>query len=568
MPHTRAVPTFLLAALLGVVLANPVAAQWNSNGNAVCVYAGEQSYPAAAADGTGGAFVVWVDYRSGASSLYAQRITSTGTIASGWPAGGVPLCVAAGDQRSPLVLPDGAGGVFVAWEDDRAGAADPNLYLQRLTVTGALATGWTADGLAVCAAAGTQRGVALAVEGGSAIVAWEDDRNGASNDVYAQRVSAAGAILWAPDGTPVCATPGNQTLPSVVGDRSGGAVLAWQDTRNGLADIYAQRLDASGAALWLSGGIALCGAANDQISPHLVADGVGGAIATWDDYRAGNSDVYAQRLNASGTVLWTAGGVVLCSNIAEQYCSPPVGDGAGGAIVPWNDFRSGPGNLYAQRVTASGAIATGWTPNGVAICTAGDVSDPVAAPDGLGGAFFVWDDARAGPSALDLYGVRLTSSGSVGSGWTAGGTLLCNAANNQLRPTLSADGNGSAIVSWYDDRNLNFDIYAKRMAAGGVTLDAPLAELEGLALTAAPNPMRTTATLRFRLAATATVRLDVLDLAGRVVRVLLGPAGLAAGPHEIAWDGRDTAGAPAPAGLYFVRLLGPAPEVQRLTLLR
>jgi hypothetical protein len=33
-------------------------------------------------------------------------------------------------------------------------------------------------------------------------------------------------------------------------DGSGGAVIAWQDTRNGNNDIYAQRVSASGSGVW------------------------------------------------------------------------------------------------------------------------------------------------------------------------------------------------------------------------------------------------------------------------------------------------------------------------------
>ena len=44
----------------------------------------------------------------------------------------------------------------------------------------------------------------------------------------------------------------------------------------------------------------------------------------------------------------------------------------------------------------------------------------------------------------------------------------------------------------------------------------------------------------------------VIDAAGRAVRTLLAPAELPAGVHTLAWDGSDDAGAPTPAGLYFV----------------
>lgn len=61
--------------------------------------------------------------------------------------------------------------------------------------------------------------------------------------------------------TAVCNAVGTQTLHQVVPDGMGGAVVAWQDLRNGVDyDIYAQRMDAYGNMLWASNGILICGA--------------------------------------------------------------------------------------------------------------------------------------------------------------------------------------------------------------------------------------------------------------------------------------------------------------------
>jgi flagellar hook assembly protein FlgD len=65
-----------------------------------------------------------------------------------------------------------------------------------------------------------------------------------------------------------------------------------------------------------------------------------------------------------------------------------------------------------------------------------------------------------------------------------------------------------------------------------------------------------------------SVRLRVFDVAGRVVATLAeGP--LAAGEHPFRWNGRDDRAAPAPAGLYFVRLDAPGiHERQKLVRVR
>jgi iron transport multicopper oxidase len=68
-----------------------------------------------------------------------------------------------------------------------------------------------------------------------------------------------------------------------------------------------------------------------------------------------------------------------------------------------------------------------------------------------------------------------------------------------------------------------------------------------------PNPFVGGTALELALARDGTARLTVYDVNGRRVRSLV-DATLAAGSRRVAWDGRDDAGAPAPAGLYLVRL--------------
>jgi hypothetical protein len=72
-----------------------------------------------------------------------------------------------------------------------------------------------------------------------------------------------------------------------------------------------------------------------------------------------------------------------------------------------------------------------------------------------------------------------------------------------------------------------------------------------------PNPFRDALALRFGLARRERASVSVHDVAGRLVRVLADRE-LAAGEHALAWDGRDSRGSAAPAGLYWVRLRTPS----------
>ncbi|MBM4202048.1 MAG: hypothetical protein FJ189_12290, partial [Gammaproteobacteria bacterium] len=97
-----------------------------------------------------------------------------------------------------MLVADGAGGAIIAWRDDRNGNLD--VYATRVGPSGDSL--WPPCGVAVCTAAYVQGNVAIAPDGvGGAIVTWDDGRSLGefASDIYAQRLSAAGQPLWAPD---------------------------------------------------------------------------------------------------------------------------------------------------------------------------------------------------------------------------------------------------------------------------------------------------------------------------------------------------------------------------------
>lgn len=75
-------------------------------------------------------------------------------------------------------------------------------------------------------------------------------------------------------------------------------------------------------------------------------------------------------------------------------------------------------------------------------------------------------------------------------------------------------------------------------------------------LPATPNPFNPTTVIPFELAHHGPVHLSVINVLGQSVRVLL-DASMPAGPHAIAWDGRDEAGLAQASGVYYYRLRTP-----------
>jgi len=110
---------------------------------------------------------------------------------------------------------------------------------------------WTTDGIAVSTSPGDQLAPAIDTDGaGGAIISWFDFTVGVGSDIYSQHVDSSGAIQWGMPGAPVSTQPGLQSLPAITADGSGGAIIAWQDFRSGIdQDIYAARLLPNGAAI-------------------------------------------------------------------------------------------------------------------------------------------------------------------------------------------------------------------------------------------------------------------------------------------------------------------------------
>ncbi len=89
------------------------------------------------------------------------------------------------------------------------------------------------------------------------------------------------------------------------------------------------------------------------------------------------------------------------------------------------------------------------------------------------------------------------------------------------------------------------------------------------ALTAVPNPFNPRTELAFELDRPGNVRLDIFDARGRLVRRLVRGEVLEAGRHEVVWDGRDSSGQTAAAGVYLARLrAGNVLDTRRMTLVK
>lgn len=518
------------------------------------------------------------------------------SVARAWPPGAVPLCAATGEQIDLVAVSDGAGGVYAAWSDQRSG--DYDVYVQHLDASGEPAAGYPFDGQLVGGGSGTQRAPRLALDAdGECWIVWQDTflavlRRAklpptlppayvATPVTMTRPVPATASvaicavspgqlfIFFAPGGSGsgvlMVKSIGGPNDPTTMGlgsgdasscgsvcaipDGAGGALVAWQRTKNSVIDLAVQRVSPGPviASGWPTNGAVLCSAVGAQESPAIVPDGEGGLFATWADRRSGNSDIYLTRLSPSGATPsdWLLNGIAVSTATGTQSMPQLTRVGSGGVLLVWEDSRMASTDIYAAGWSSTGVRDPGWPTNGGPVSAATNIQlTPVIAPSTDGSAYLAWVTLQGGV-AFDVAVARASSHG--GSAPAPNGLLVSTAINDQVGPVLVPGIANDAIVLWQDFRDGAADLYAQHITLGA-PLDAPGPGESAAALRLWPQPARgSVARVDFTLADDSPATLTLLDVTGRVVGDKQSIRG--AGPHT------RTLGSIALApGLYLVRL--------------
>jgi hypothetical protein len=524
-----------------VLASGVVAPGWPANGQVACSAVRPQCFPVIATDGAHGAIMSWLDQRNGTfcygdtcGDIYAQHIFASGAVDPAWPADGSAVCTVSTD-KNVTIASDGAGGAIVVWGDSRfvsqpdcspaCSGYGSSIYAQHVLAVGQVDPTWPAGGRQVDMIGCCNwmvRPKVVADGAGSAVVVYEGIfmRGLDATGVIVRVVRASGEIGPPAElGDLAPAQLGVQEHPAIAPDGAGGAYVAWQsyfpDT-----GLRAQHALASGAVDpgWPAAGSLLCAAATQPRKPAVTADGQGGALVAWEDYRNGpTSQIYVQHVFGSGSLDPVC--PVNGHNVSNGTGSVPqiVGDGAGGATVAWEC-----GDIYAARLL-------GPFPTDVlaSLVSADATTERVRLEWSLGSA--------AGVSAA-VY--RRTEQ----SDWT-------------LMGTVTTEGTGRVIFVDHDIKSgtryayrLGFTENGRELFAGETWVDVPVALVFAL-YGSRPNPSPGALSVSLSLAVARPATLELLDVSGR--RIVSREVGsLGAGSHVV----KLTPGRPLPSGIYLLRL--------------
>ena len=464
--------------------------------------------PVAVATDSGGVLVLFADTRFVGRGVYAVRLRPDGSLYPGWPVDGR---LVAGDvfDLSLAACSDGAGGAYVARKRSPTSASE-NVTVTRMTKDGAIASGWTAGGVVIGSDEIVQGFTLEADPSGGAVFTVRLYFNGASADLqYARggRVSPLGVLA------------SSAVLPG-----------------------------------WRSQGFAA-----GVVASLAIADGNGGLFAAWNDAPA--PEFYAQHWGDVGGPQWP-------DSLPGPHMDALVRDGEGGVYLVGR-VKQDLNHLAVQRRDAGGGVHTGWNASGFA------VADPQALAHvtavrwasalGNGGVLVVWSEIRGGSgTGFDVRALHVRKDARLDPHWPGGGLAVCDVAGNQTTVVASERG----VIAWIDSRNAGTtgtDLWASQVTEPGLVGVPPItgpARATRLAIRSVfPNPATYGVRVTLALAAGEPLRVDLVDLRGRVVR----SHGVTPGGEEARVE-VSTRG--LPAGLYWVRAVqGEVATSARVTVL-
>jgi sugar lactone lactonase YvrE len=372
-----------------------------------------------------------------------------------------------------------------------------------------------------------------------------------------------------------------------------------------------------GIAVDASGNVYVADRINHRIQKFT---GNGAYLTQWGSYGAGDGQFDIP----SGIAVDASGNVYVTDFSSHFFFSHRIQKftGNGAYLAKWGSYGAGDGqfnyptevttdgfgNVYVaeagnNRIQKFGCPSGGTFPSCRAITSAGILFDTRYATDASG-----IPDPPGTPVYFDVTTVTLTKEPGVAffisgrpdalAGWICDDKLFVESNDAGLGFDGIIDGNfpkcvpleqvlgtvpprnitrylpdGTNCVTFRladTQRNIlgNTAIYLVKTTTVGVENGRPLPSTVAL-LPPHPNPMRSAANIEFELPTRQKARVEVVDVAGRVVRRLVGGQDFSAGSHLLQWDGLDDAARPAPTGIYTVRLIaGPQTTTRRIALVR
>ncbi len=251
--------------------------------------------PSVLADDSGGVYVFWIESSGSRGKILSQHYDRTGRAL--W--GKKPILVTDNNLNVITFTAINAGrDIYIAYQILKKTKA---VYHQLINPGGKLL--WGKNGKVCSVRESIQSMPQMITSGNSLILSWTNEINNDRN-IYIQKYDRTGKPQWATGGLPVIRMNGDQFGQRLIPDEHNGAIISWLDRRTAsvTGNIYSQRVSAEGRLMWDSTGIAIGSYFNTPKSYlNLLPDGNGGSIAVFKEKRNSRNGLYVQKIFSTGT---------------------------------------------------------------------------------------------------------------------------------------------------------------------------------------------------------------------------------------------------------------------------
>ncbi len=381
-----------------------------------------------------------------------------------WQAPQVRSDTSAPAANMPRVAMDAAGHAVAVWiEAGGAGHLETSSYSP--------GTGWSTP--AELGNIASTRDLLMNANGDGMAV-WEEISDAScSNDEDCSRFTVKVRryfpdVGWSKSTSLASEVSSGVMHPRLALNAAGNAVAIWSERNGAHRNIRVSRFTPRDGWHKIE---QLTNNANNAQDPDVALDDDGNAMAVWTQFEGQRANVYASRYTPAGG--WSAPVLIEHQDSGSAWRTWIDIDRDGNAIALWLQSDGIRYSAWSNRHTPN----AGWgTAQAIESSDAGDVVGIDMAMDAQGNAVVAWEefDRALSGAHTNVWANRYFAN----SGWGVAELLEIDDAGSATFPQIAMDAAGNALVVWSQNDGTRYNIWSRRMPAGGNWSPPALIETE------------------------------------------------------------------------------------------